>query len=61
MEMLSEHQCQGWLEGYLLTGRHGLFNCYEAFIHIIDSMFNQHAKVAEGDGLGLPWRRRSPR
>ena len=44
MEMLSEHQCQGWLEGYLLTGRHGLFNCYEAFIHIIDSMFNQHAK-----------------
>jgi xylulose-5-phosphate/fructose-6-phosphate phosphoketolase len=49
MEMLSEHQCQGWLEGYLLTGRHGLFNCYEAFIHIIDSMFNQHAKVAESD------------
>ena len=44
MEMLSEHQCQGWLEGYLLTGRHGLFNCYEAFIHIIDSMLNQHAK-----------------
>ncbi|WP_243079939.1 phosphoketolase family protein [Pantoea sp. MQR6] len=44
MEILSEHQCQGWLEGYLLTGRHGLFNCYEAFIHIIDSMFNQHAK-----------------
>ncbi len=44
MEMLSEHQCQGWLEGYLLTGRHGLFNCYEAFIHIVDSMFNQHAK-----------------
>jgi xylulose-5-phosphate/fructose-6-phosphate phosphoketolase len=44
MEVLSEHQCQGWLEGYLLTGRHGLFNCYEAFIHIIDSMFNQHAK-----------------
>lgn len=44
VEMLSEHQCQGWLEGYLLTGRHGLFNCYEAFIHIIDSMFNQHAK-----------------
>ncbi len=44
MEMLSEHQCQGWLEGYLLTGRHGFFNCYEAFIHIIDSMFNQHAK-----------------
>ena len=44
MEMLSEHQCEGWLEGYLLTGRHGFFNCYEAFIHIIDSMFNQHAK-----------------
>ena len=42
--MLSEHLCQGWLEGYLLTGRHGLFNCYEAFIHIVDSMFNQHAK-----------------
>ena len=44
MEMLSEHQCQGWLEGYLLTGRHGLFNTYEAFAHIVDSMFNQHAK-----------------
>ena len=44
MEMLSEHQCQGWLEGYLLTGRHGFFSCYEAFIHIVDSMFNQHAK-----------------
>ena len=44
MEMRSEHQCEGWLEGYLLTGRHGLFNCYEAFIHIVDSMFNQHAK-----------------
>ena len=44
MEVLSEHLCQGWLEGYLLTGRHGLFNCYEAFIHIVDSMFNQHAK-----------------
>ena len=44
MEVLSEHQCEGWLEGYLLTGRHGFFNCYEAFIHIIDSMFNQHAK-----------------
>ena len=56
MEMLSEHQCQGWLEGYLLTGRHGFFNCYEAFIHIIDSMFNQHAKwlkVCED----IPWRR----
>ena len=44
MEVLSEHLCEGWLEGYLLTGRHGLFNCYEAFIHIVDSMFNQHAK-----------------
>ena len=44
MEVLSEHICQGWLEGYLLTGRHGLFSCYEAFIHIVDSMFNQHAK-----------------
>ena len=44
MEVLSEHLCQGWLEGYLLTGRHGLFSCYEAFIHVIDSMFNQHAK-----------------
>jgi hypothetical protein len=48
MEVLSEHQCQGWLEGYLLTGRHGFFSCYEAFIHIIDSMFNQHAKWLEG-------------
>ena len=47
MEVLSEHQCQGWLEGYLLTGLHGLFNCYEAFIHIVDSMFNQHAKWLE--------------
>src|SRR3954447_18311641 len=47
MEMLSEHQCQGWLEGYLLTGRHGFFSCYEAFIHIIDAMFNQHAKWLE--------------
>ena len=44
MEVLSEHMCQGWLEGYLLTGRHGFFSCYEAFVHIIDSMFNQHAK-----------------
>ena len=44
LEMLSEHMCQGWLEGYLLTGRHGFFSCYEAFIHVIDSMFNQHAK-----------------
>jgi xylulose-5-phosphate/fructose-6-phosphate phosphoketolase len=55
MEMLSEHQCQGWLEGYLLTGRHGLFNCYEAFIHIVDSMFNQHAKWLKVT-RHLPWR-----
>jgi len=55
-EMLSEHQCQGWLEGYLLTGRHGLFNCYEAFIHIVDSMFNQHAKWLKVTA-GIPWRR----
>lgn len=54
--MLSEHQCQGWLEGYLLTGRHGLFHCYEAFIHIIDSMFNQHAKWLKVTAH-LPWRR----
>ena len=54
--MLSEHQCEGWLEGYLLTGRHGLFNCYEAFIHIIDSMFNQHAKWLKVT-KHLPWRR----
>jgi xylulose-5-phosphate/fructose-6-phosphate phosphoketolase len=54
--MLSEHQCQGWLEGYLLTGRHGLFNCYEAFIHIVDSMFNQHAKWLKVT-RGIPWRR----
>ena len=47
MEILSEHTCQGWLEGYLLTGRHGFFSCYEAFIHIVDSMFNQHAKWLE--------------
>ena len=53
--MLSEHQCQGWLEGYLLTGRHGLFNCYEAFVHIVDSMFNQHAKWLKVT-LDLPWR-----
>jgi xylulose-5-phosphate/fructose-6-phosphate phosphoketolase len=53
--MLSEHQCEGWLEGYLLTGRHGLFNCYEAFIHIIDSMFNQHAKWLKVTAR-LPWR-----
>ncbi|MDE2126851.1 MAG: phosphoketolase family protein [Armatimonadetes bacterium] len=56
MEMLSEHQCEGWLEGYLLTGRHGVFNCYEAFIHIIDSMFNQHAKWLKVCSQ-LPWRR----
>jgi xylulose-5-phosphate/fructose-6-phosphate phosphoketolase len=56
MEILSEHLCQGWLEGYLLTGRHGLFSCYEAFIHIIDSMFNQHAKWLKVSGE-IPWRR----
>jgi len=56
MEVLSEHLCQGWLEGYLLTGRHGLFNCYEAFIHIVDSMFNQHAKWLKTTN-GIPWRR----
>jgi xylulose-5-phosphate/fructose-6-phosphate phosphoketolase len=56
MEMLSEHQCEGWLEGYLLTGRHGLFNCYEAFIHIVDSMFNQHAKWLKVTRK-IPWRR----
>jgi xylulose-5-phosphate/fructose-6-phosphate phosphoketolase len=55
MEVLSEHMCQGWLEGYLLTGRHGLFNCYEAFIHIIDSMFNQHAKWLKVT-REIPWR-----
>jgi len=56
MEILSEHLCEGWLEGYLLTGRHGLFNCYEAFIHIIDSMFNQHAKWLKVT-REIPWRR----
>jgi len=56
MEVLSEHQCQGWLEGYLLTGRHGFFSCYEAFIHIIDSMFNQHAKWLKVCHE-IPWRR----
>ncbi len=56
IEVLSEHQCEGWLEGYLLTGRHGLFNCYEAFIHIIDSMFNQHAKWLKVT-KGIEWRR----
>ena len=55
MEVLSEHQCQGWLEGYLLTGRHGIFNCYEAFIHIVDSMFNQHAKWLKVT-RDMPWR-----
>jgi len=59
MEILSEHTCQGWLEGYLLTGRHGLFNCYEAFVHIIDSMFNQHAKWLKVT-RGIPWRRPIP-
>jgi len=57
MEILSEHTCQGWLEGYLLTGRHGLFSCYEAFIHIIDSMFNQHAKWLKVTSREIPWRR----
>ena len=56
MEVLSEHMCQGWLEGYLLTGRHGFFSCYEAFIHIVDSMFNQHAKWLKIT-RGIPWRR----
>jgi len=56
MEVLSEHQCQGWLEGYLLTGRHGFFSCYEAFIHIVDSMFNQHAKWLKVCNE-IPWRR----
>jgi xylulose-5-phosphate/fructose-6-phosphate phosphoketolase len=59
LEVLSEHLCQGWLEGYLLTGRHGLFNCYEAFIHIVDSMFNQHAKWLES-ARHIPWRRSVP-
>ncbi len=56
MEVLSEHLCQGWLEGYLLTGRHGMFSCYEAFIHVVDSMFNQHAKWLKMTGE-IPWRR----
>jgi xylulose-5-phosphate/fructose-6-phosphate phosphoketolase len=56
LEMLSEHQCQGWLEGYLLTGRHGFFSCYEAFVHIVDSMFNQHAKWLKTCNH-IPWRR----
>ena len=57
LEMLSEHQCEGWLEGYLLTGRHGIFNCYEAFVHIVDSMFNQHAKWLKVSAQ-LPWRKK---
>ena len=57
MEILSEHTLQGWLEGYLLTGRHGLFSCYEAFIHIVDSMFNQHAKWLKVTSKEIPWRR----
>jgi xylulose-5-phosphate/fructose-6-phosphate phosphoketolase len=57
MEILSEHTCQGWLEGYLLTGRHGFFSCYEAFIHIVDSMFNQHAKWLKTTSSEIPWRR----
>ena len=56
MEILSEHTCQGWLEGYLLTGRHGFFSCYEAFIHIVDSMFNQHAKWLKTTRNEIPWR-----
>ena len=56
MEILSEHTCQGWLEGYLLTGRHGFFSCYEAFIHVVDSMFNQHAKWLKTTN-DIPWRR----
>src|SRR5207244_5742462 len=55
LEVLSEHLCQGWLEGYLLTGRHGLFNCYEALVHIVDSMFNQHAKWLKVT-REIPWR-----
>jgi xylulose-5-phosphate/fructose-6-phosphate phosphoketolase len=57
MEILSEHTCQGWLEGYLLSGRHGLYSCYEAFIHIVDSMFNQHAKWLKVTSKEIPWRR----
>jgi xylulose-5-phosphate/fructose-6-phosphate phosphoketolase len=60
MEVLSEHLCQGWLEGYLLTGRHGFFSCYEAFIHIVDSMFNQHAKWLKVT-RHIGWRRPSRR
>ncbi|MEM0969697.1 MAG: phosphoketolase family protein, partial [Verrucomicrobiota bacterium] len=57
LEILSEHTCQGWLEGYLLTGRHGFFSCYEAFIHLVDSMFNQHAKWLKTTSKEIPWRR----
>ena len=57
MEILSEHTCQGWLEGYLLTGRHGFFSTYEAFVHVIDSMFNQHAKWLKTTTQHIPWRR----
>ena len=60
MEILSEHTCQGWLERYLLTGRHGLFNCYEAFLHIVDSMFNQQTKWLKSC-REIPWRRPIPR
>lgn len=56
LEVLSENLCEGWLEGYLLTGRHGFFSCYEAFIHIVDSMFNQHAKWLQ-ECRALPWRK----
>ena len=61
MEILSEHTCQGWLEGYLLTGRHGFFSCYEAFIHIVDSMFNQHAKWLKVTPVKFHGGGRSPR
>src|SRR2546426_58953 len=57
MEILSEHTCQGWLEGYLLTGRHGLFSPYEAFAHILDSIFNQHAKWLKTTSKEIHWRR----
>src|SRR5918912_2449192 len=57
MEILSEHTCQGWLEGYLLTGRHGMFSTYEAFVHLVDSMFNQHAKWLKVTRDEIPWRR----
>ncbi len=59
MEILSEHTCEGWLEGYTLTGRHGLFSCYEAFIHLVDSMFNQHAKWLKVSSE-IEWRRSIP-